>query len=96
MSVEIRASDEDRQRVVAALQRHTAAGRLTLAEFAERVGVVYQTRTLADLAVVLRDLPAEPPDPPASAVDTGGRQLLVAFAVALGVLVLLGLIMLLR
>src|SRR5262245_38690225 len=34
----MRASDRDREAVVALLGEHTAAGRLTLAEFEERVG----------------------------------------------------------
>lgn len=92
----MRASDDDRHRVVAALQRHTAAGRLTLEEFTERVGAVYAARTLNDLAHVVRDLPAEPAEPPPSTADSGGRQLLVAFAVAVVFLVLVGLIMALR
>jgi hypothetical protein len=89
MDVDMRASDEDRQRVVAALQRHTAAGRLTLEEFSDRVGHVYAARTLAELATAIRDLPAEPPPAPAHDAD-GARHLVIAFAVAAGVLVLLG------
>src|SRR5262245_55476406 len=95
MSVEMRASDDDRQKVVAELERHTAADRLTLEEFAERVGAAYTARTLADLARVVTDLPAEPPAPPPSTADSGGRQLIYAFAAALVVLIILGLIMVL-
>lgn len=91
----MRASDEDRHRVIAALQRHTAAGRLTLDEFSDRAGAVYAARTLGDLATVVRDLPAEPA-PSAPVTGDGGRQLVIAFAVAAAVLVLLGLIMTLR
>jgi hypothetical protein len=91
MSVEMRASDDDRQRVIDLLQRHTAVGRLTLDEFSDRVGDVYSARTLADLAAVTRDLPAEAAmgEPPHQA----RRELLVLFAVAAVTLVLLGLIM---
>lgn len=88
----MRASDEDRQRIITLLQGHTAAGRLTLDEFSERVGEVYAARTLTELATVVRDLPAEPqPAVPAPAVGTdGARHLVIAFAAAVGVLVLLG------
>jgi hypothetical protein len=89
--VELRASDDDRQRVVAVLQRHTQAGRLTLEEFSERVGEVYTARTLGQLAVLTQDLPAEPP--PAAAAGTGRRDLLVVFAVAAFTLLLLGIFM---
>ncbi|MFC4018192.1 DUF1707 domain-containing protein [Micromonospora sp. GCM10011542] len=89
MDVELRASDDDRNRVVAELHRHTAAGRLTLDEFSDRVGGVWAARTLGDLAALTRDLPA-----PAAAVDPaprdGHRELLVLFAVAALTLLLLG------
>lgn len=91
MSVELRASDDDRQRVIGLLQRHTEAGRLTLEEFSERVGEVYGARTLDQLAALTRDLPAEPP--PVPAAGTGRRDLLVIFAVAAVTLVLLGVFM---
>ncbi|MFD0740575.1 DUF1707 domain-containing protein [Phytohabitans flavus] len=88
MSEDLRASDEDRHRVVDALQRHTEAGRLTLDEFTERVDSAYAARTLAELSAVTRDLPAEPVTTPA-APDTGRRDLLVIFAIAAAALVLL-------
>ncbi|GAA2183771.1 DUF1707 SHOCT-like domain-containing protein [Micromonospora lupini] len=95
MDVELRASDDDRHRVVAELHRHTAAGRLTLDEFSERAGAVWTARTLGDLAALTRDLPALP-DPAAAAggggdpVGHGRRELLVLFAVAALTLLLLG------
>jgi hypothetical protein len=82
--VDVRASDEDRQKTVAALERHTGAGRLTLDEFAERARVVHDARTLDDLAAVVRDLPAE-----ASPEERPRRDLLVLFAIAAVTLVLL-------
>jgi hypothetical protein len=86
--VDIRASDEDRQRVVAALERHTGAGRLTLDEFAARVEMAVCAGTLAELAAVTSDLPA---------VEEGPRrELLVVFAVALVTLVLLAVFLALR
>jgi hypothetical protein len=102
MSLDIRASDEDRQRVVDLLQRHTAAGRLTLDEFTERVGDVYSARTLGDLATLTRDLPAEAGPPAASAGAAVAehpqvrRDLLLLFAIAAITLVLLGLLMTLK
>jgi hypothetical protein len=91
VSVELRASDDDRQRVISLLQRHTEAGRLTLEEFSERVGEVYSARTLGQLAALTHDLPAEPPLVPGA--GTGRRDLLVIFAVAAVTLVLLGVFM---
>ena len=89
----MRASDEDRQRVVAALERHTGAGRLTLDEFAERVGAVTEARTLADLAAVVADLPANGAP---GAPEGPRRELLWVFAIALLTLVLLGAALALR
>ena len=80
----IRASDDDRQRIVAALERHTGAGRLTLDEFAERARLAHDARTLDDLAAVVHDLPAEP-----KPEERPRRDLLVLFAVAAATLVLL-------
>jgi Domain of unknown function (DUF1707) len=54
---DLRASDGDRERAVAALKEHCAAGRLTLEELPERVARAYGARTLGDLADVMRDLP---------------------------------------
>jgi hypothetical protein len=60
----IRASDRDRETVVALLGEHTGAGRLTLTEFEERVGEAATARTLADLDGLLTDLPAATPPRP--------------------------------
>jgi hypothetical protein len=82
----LRVSDAERQRVVAALERHTAAGRLSLDEFSDRVARALEAVTRHDLALVTSDLPVEP----ASAAQS--RQLLVAFLLAmltLGVLALI-------
>ena len=56
-SPEIRVSDAERQRVVDRLRDETAAGRLTLDEFDERVGEALAARTRADLMRCLRELP---------------------------------------
>jgi hypothetical protein len=89
----MRASDDDRQRTVAALERHTGAGRLTLDEFAERARIAHDARTLDELAAVVRDLPpeagpAESTEP--ADTETPRRDLLILFAVAAATLVLLG------
>jgi hypothetical protein len=97
MTDEMRASDADRQRVMDALHRHTADGRLTLDEFSERADVVYAARTLGELAAVTRDLPPPTPAPALqTTVDSNARQLAIAFVVAITVLVALGLLMTLR
>ena len=88
MTLDTRASDADRQRVVELLQQHTAVGRLTLDEFTDRVGVVYNANTLGDLAVVTSDLPPLPEKPGALR-----RDLLVLFGIAAVTLLLLGLYM---
>lgn len=54
----IRASDAEREAVVARLNLATGEGRLTLAEYSDRVDRVYASRTRADLDPLLADLPA--------------------------------------
>ena len=54
----IRAGDADREHAVTVLREHTAAGRLTLEEFAERAERAYAAKTLAELDEIGRDLPA--------------------------------------
>jgi hypothetical protein len=67
----IRASDAERDAVIEMLRRHTADGRLTMAEFEERVAEAFAARTRGDLDPVLRELP---PLPAPSAPDESGRQ----------------------
>jgi hypothetical protein len=62
-SFELKASDDDRRRVVEGLREHLAAGRLTLDEFSERVDRAHAARTVGELEAVMRDLPAAPPTP---------------------------------
>jgi hypothetical protein len=57
----VRASDADRARVVAALRRHFAVGRLDTDELEQRVAVAYEARWRAELRSLLRDMPFEPP-----------------------------------
>src|SRR3989442_14327114 len=56
----LRVSHEDRGRVIALLRDHTSAGRLTIDEFGDRVGEVYEARTFGDLQRALRELPVGP------------------------------------
>jgi hypothetical protein len=57
----VRASDAERERVVALLSDHAAEGRLTLEEMAERVGAAYGAVTTDELDALARDLPTAPP-----------------------------------
>ncbi|GAA1508322.1 hypothetical protein GCM10009827_023180 [Dactylosporangium maewongense] len=89
----MRASDEDRRRVIDALQHHTQAGRLTLDEFADRCDTVLAAKTLAELRAATHDLPALPPAPtPAPAGTSNDRHVLWVFAIALVAAVLLGIV----
>ena len=52
-----RIADVDRDRVVAVLRLHCTEGRITLDEFSDRVGDVYNARTARELDAVVHDLP---------------------------------------
>jgi DUF1707 SHOCT-like domain len=54
----LRAADADRDRSAARLGAALAVGRLTSAEYAERLDAVYASRTLGELAPLTADLPA--------------------------------------
>jgi hypothetical protein len=56
----MRASDLDRDAVVATLRDAYAAGRLTLEEFDERMTAAYASRTWGELRKLTEDLPAQP------------------------------------
>jgi hypothetical protein len=90
---DLRVSHAEREQVVAALQRHTAAGRLTLDEFSERVDHALAAVTRADLAKVTGDLPAEPDPAALAGRQSQHRQLAVAFLLAALTLVILGVIL---
>ncbi len=82
-----RASDADRERVVAALQEHAGAGRLTLDEFSDRASAAYRASTLGDLGALTSDLPATgvprpAPTPPTSRVHRAPLSVLAGIAVA--------------
>src|SRR5688500_16705210 len=52
-----RIADIERDRVVAVLRLHCTEGRITLDEFSDRVGDVYNARTAGELDAVVADLP---------------------------------------
>jgi uncharacterized protein DUF1707 len=57
---EVRVSDQERERGVAEIREHFAAGRLTEEELSERVEAVYEARTHGELEALRADLPALP------------------------------------
>jgi hypothetical protein len=73
--------------VAAELERHTAAGRLSLHEFTERVGRAYAASTHGELAAVTHDLPVIP-TPARPARDQ--RNLGIALGLALITITVLG------
>lgn len=58
---EVRASDAEREAVVARLRDHAAEGRLDPDELADRVERAYAATTRAELSALTRDLPAPVP-----------------------------------
>jgi uncharacterized protein DUF1707 len=72
----LRASDDDRERVVREIREHFAAGRLSEEELDERVAAAYAARTESDLEAIRADLPVFPPRLPSCGRDTssGGRS----------------------
>ena len=63
----MRAGDADRAKVVEQLGRHLGEGRLTVAEFDERVGQAHAAVYLDELPPLLADLPPEPAPAPVPA-----------------------------
>ena len=66
---EVRASDADRDRVLDLLRDAAGDGRLTAAEFDERMEAALSSRTLGELAVLTADLVPGPGAAPAQAED---------------------------
>lgn len=60
----LRIGHAERDRTIALLREHTAAGRLDLDEFEERVGRITTAKTADDLDAVLADLPRLPSQVP--------------------------------
>ena len=59
----VRASDADRETVVARLQAAVGEGRLDLDEFGQRADAAYAAVTRAELDVLVADLPVDAPPP---------------------------------
>lgn len=55
--LELRASDEERERIAGELGQARVEGRITLDELSDRLDRVYAARTRAELEPVMRDLP---------------------------------------
>jgi hypothetical protein len=71
-AAQMRASDADRDAVVAALSEHFQAGRLSTDELEERTGSALTARTYGDLAALTADLPGRVPAGPRP--DPAGPQ----------------------
>ena len=93
----LRASDDDRDTVLGALQRHTAAGRLSLEEFDRRSTAALAAVTLEDLAGLTADLPGLT-DQPTRLAETAGhaRHLTLLFVIAFVAIAVLVAMMLLH
>jgi hypothetical protein len=72
----VRASNAERDQVVAQLQQHFVEGRLDHDELTTRIDQVWTSQTRGELQRVLNDLPATagPHDPPAPTPRAGGGK----------------------
>jgi hypothetical protein len=59
----VRASDADRERVVARLQKAVGEGRIDLDEFGQRADAAYAAVSRAELDLLVADLPTDAPPP---------------------------------
>jgi len=60
---DVRASDAEREEVVAALRTHAGDGRLGVEELDERIGAAYAAKTRSELVALTDDLPRAPRPP---------------------------------
>ncbi|MGY2001551.1 DUF1707 SHOCT-like domain-containing protein [Blastococcus sp. SYSU DS1024] len=67
----LRAADSDRAAVATTLGHAMSEGRLTVAEYDERLARVYAARTFGELAELTADLPAAPSRPAPAPVPAG-------------------------
>jgi DUF1707 SHOCT-like domain len=93
----LRASDDDRDAVLRALERHTGVGRLSLDEFDQRSTAALAAVTIDDLSALTADLP-ELADDLAQPVEPAGhpRHLALLFVIAFVTLAALVAMMLLH
>jgi hypothetical protein len=93
----LRASDDERDVVLQALERHVAAGRISLDEFDQRSSAALSAVTLGDLAALTADLP-ELTGEPAGPVEPANhsRHLALIFVIAFATLAVLVAMMLLH
>ena len=92
-TVQMKASDADREAVLSDLSEHFQAGRLTVDEFEDRTGRALASRTWGELRDLMQDLPTGPAGPHVSVTATAGAQpqrpigrpLLIPIAVLAGV-----------
>lgn len=70
---DIRASDRERDEVAERLSEHASQGRLTLAEFEERMSAAQEATTRAQLEALTKDLPHLESAASVGAVDDGRR-----------------------
>jgi DUF1707 SHOCT-like domain len=80
---DLRVSDAERDVVAKELGEHFQTGRLTQAEFDERLGQALAARTRRDLDALLADLP-RPQEPPAPAPARRNMAVPAVIAVAVG------------
>lgn len=91
-SPDVRIGTAEREQAMQRLSEHFAAGRLSVAEFDERSGLIAAAVTRGDLAPVFSDLPAAIPAPePAepAAAQPGGRREFAGPAMGLVVIIAL-------
>ena len=91
---QLKASDAERDAVVAALSEHFQAGRLTSEELEERTGQALAARTLGELDELTADLPVSRPIPraePAIPPHRPGYLTTLPFVVPLAALVIVAL-----
>ena len=91
-SVQMKASDADRDAVLSDLSEHFQAGRLTANEFEDRTGRALAARTWGELTDLLQDLPAGPAGPrvPITATTSAPPQRPLGRTVLVPILVLAG------
>lgn len=87
-TAQMRASDADRDAVLADLSEHFQAGRLTPEEFEDRTGRALAARTWGELTDLQRDLPPARPAPRVPAASSQRpmtRTVLIPIAVLAGI-----------